>query len=274
MKPLALRPPVLLVLALIAFACTAGCASNPDSSHDSTHDSNQGRRGRALRVGVDPAYPPMVFDQDGEIVGVEADLARALGERLGRRIVFERFEGEALLLALESGKVDVLMSGLAITPEWADHVRFVAPYMESSQLALIRSADLGRFGRIQMIRRAGARVGYEHGTPGERFVATELTRATSFGFDDVDSGLRSLRAGRIDYFIHDAPTVWRIAGDPEQRDLHGLYQRLTQEELAWAVARNDAALASSLDAAVAAWKLDGGIEKVIDHWIPVRVTIH
>lgn len=262
MKPFALRSPARLVLVLIALACLSSCASNDVSG------------GRALRVGVDPTYPPMVFDQDGEIVGIEADLARGLGERLGRRIVFERFEGEALLEALERGQLDVVMSGLSITPERADRVRFAAPYMDSGQLALIRSADLGRFGRIHTIRRAGARVGYEHGTSGERFVATELTRATSFGFDDVDSALRSLRAGRIDYFVHDAPTVWRIAGDLQQRDLHGLYQRLTQEELAWAVRRDDAALASLLDAAVAAWQRDGEIEKVVDRWIPVRVTIH
>ena len=266
MKPLALRPPALLIVAWIALACLSSCSTSPPSS--------RGPHGRALRVGVDPTYPPMIFEQDGEIVGVEADLARALGERLGRRIVFERFAGEALLEALERGNVDVVMSGLAITPERANRVRFVAPYMESGQLALIRSADIARFGRIYMIRRGGVRVGYEHGSSGERFVATELSRATSFGFDDVDSGLRSLRAGRIDYFVHDAPTVWRIAGDPQQSDLHGLYQRLTQEELAWAVARNDAALASSLDAAVEAWKTDGGIERIIDRWIPVRVTIH
>lgn len=266
MKPLALRLPAPLLLTFVALACLSSCSSAPRTSH--------APRGHALRVGVDPAFPPMAFDREGELVGIEPDLARELGERLGRRVVFERFAGDSLLAALEQGKIDVVMSGLAITPERAGRVRFVAPYMESGQLALIRAADLGQFGRIHTIRRAGARVGYQHGTNGERFVASELTRATSFGFDDVDSGLRSLRAGRIDYFIHDAPTVWQIAGDPQQRDLHGLYQRLTQEELAWAVRRNDAALAASLDEVVAAWKQDGGIEKTIDRWIPVRVTIH
>jgi len=229
--------------------------------------------GRVLRVGVSPTHAPMVFLEDGELVGVEADLARALGERLDRRIVFERYADDALLRALERGDVDVVMSGLSITPERAARVRFVAPYMQSGQLALIRSADLARFGRIHVLRRPGARVGYELGTTGERFVATELARATSFGFDDVEAGLRSLRAGRIDYFVHDAPTVWRIAGDPAQRDLHGLYQLLTDESLAWAVRTGDTALAARLDAEVAKWKSEGGIEPIIDRWIPVRITV-
>ncbi len=205
---------VLAVLAFVVLAVGAGCRS-PGAPG-----------GRALRVGVDPTFAPMIFEQDGELVGVEADLARGLGARLGRPVEFERFKGDELLGALERGDVDVVMSGLSITPERAARVRFVTPYMQAGQLALIRSADLGRFGRIHTIRRAGVRVGFESGTTGERYVATELSRATSFGFDDVESGLRSLRAGRIDFFVHDAPTVWRIAGDPQQRDLHGLYQFL------------------------------------------------
>lgn len=232
-----------------------------------------GSRGRALHVGVAPDYPPVVFEQDGEIVGIEADLAHGLGDRLGRRIVFERFAERELLEALERGEVDVVMSGLSITPERAERVRFTLPYMQAGQLALIRSADLARFGRIHTLRRSGARVGYVQGTTGERFVATELARATSFGFDDVDSGVRSLRAGRIDFFVHDAPTIWRIAGDPQQRDLHGLYQLLTQEELAWAVRRDDAELKALLDTTLEQWQREGGIESIIDRWIPVRVTI-
>lgn len=249
---------LLLALLLAGFACA----------------SPGGPRGRALRVGVAPTYPPVIFEQEGEIVGIEADLARGLGDRLGRRIVFERLAEAELLDALERGDIDVVMSGLSITPERAQRVAFVAPYMEAGQLALIRSADLARFGRIQTIRRSGARVGYVAGTTGEQFVATELSRATSFGFDDVEAGLRSLRAGRIDFFVHDAPTIWRVAGDPQQRDLHGLYQRLTLEELAWAVRRDDAALKKDLDTTLEQWKREGGVEAIIDQWIPVRVTIH
>ena len=250
-----------LLLLLVVFAGFA-CASQG------------GPRGRALRVGVAPTYPPVIFEQDGEIVGIEADLARGIGARLGRRIVFERLGEHELLEALERGEIDIVMSGLSITPEREGRVRFVAPYMHAGQLALIRATDLGRFGRIQTIRRSGSRVGYVDGTTGERFVAVELARATSFGFDDVESGLRSLRAGRIDFFVHDAPTVWRVAADPQQQDLHGLYQLLTEEELAWAVRRDDAELKALLDTTLEQWQREGGIAAIIDRWIPVRVTIH
>ncbi len=226
-----------------------------------------------LRVGTTADYPPVVFEQNGEIVGIEADLARRLGETLGRPIEFVRIPLVDLIDALEAGEIDVVMSGLSITPERAERVRFIVPYMEVGQLALIRRDDLGRFGRIQRIRRSGVRVGYQRGTTGERFVANELPVAESFAFDGVEDGLRSLRGGRIDYFIHDAPTVWRIAGDLTHRDLHGLYRPLTTESIAWAVRQDDVQLGAVLDTTLSHWKREGVVEPIIQRWIPVRVTL-
>ncbi len=233
----------------------------------------RGAGGPVLRVGVSPDYPPVVFEQDGEIVGIEADLARLVGGALDRRIVFERIPFGELLEALARDEIDVVMSGLSITAERAEQVRFTEPYVEVGQLAMIRAADVARFGRIEGLRRSGARVGYERDTTGERFVAEVLTRARSFAFDGVEEGLRSLRAGRIDYFLHDAPTVWMLAGDPRYRDLMGLYQPLTEERLAWAVSPDDPELQRRLDALVLQWKREGRIEPILDRWIPVRVTV-
>jgi ABC-type amino acid transport substrate-binding protein len=225
-----------------------------------------------LRVGVSPDYPPVIFESGGEIVGIEADLARIVSESLGRPIEYTRLPFQDLLPALERGEIDVVMSGLSITPERAERVDFTTPYMKVGQLALIRSRDLARFGRFQGLRRSGARVGYQLGSSGERYVHQELPRAASFGFEDVDAGLRSLRADRIDYFIHDAPTVWRIAGDLRQRDLHGLYRPLTQEDIAWAVRKDAESLRALLNATVAHWQREGLIDPIVQRWIPVRVT--
>lgn len=249
----------LLSLLLIA----AGCAGLGNRFDDRA----------PLRVGISPDYPPVIFEVEGEVVGIEADFARIVGDSLGRRIEFVRYPFAELLDALERGNVDVVMSGLSITPERAERVAFTKPYMEVGQLALIRSRDIARFGRIQGIRRSGARIGYQHGSSGERYVEESLPRASSFGFANVEEGLRSLRADRIDYFIHDAPTVWRVAGDIEQRDLHGLYRPLTEEELAWAVRKNDTQLRSLLDATLTHWQREGMIDPIVQRWIPVRVTL-
>jgi ABC-type amino acid transport substrate-binding protein len=250
------------VCAVLVLAVSGGCAN-----------SGLSFGGRPLRVGISPDYPPVIFEVDGEVVGIEADFARLVGKSLGRKIVFSRYAFPELLDALERKEVDVVMSGLSISPERAERVSFTTPYMDVGQLALIRSRDIARFGRIQGTRRAGARVGYQVGTSGEAYVANSLPRSASFGFKSVEDGLRSLRANRIDYFIHDAPTVWRVAGDIRQRDLHGLYRPLTEEQLAWAVHPENTQLRSLLDATLAHWKREGIIDPIVQRWIPVRVTL-
>lgn len=224
-----------------------------------------------LIVGVSATAPPILFEENGEIKGVEADLAQLVAERLGRPIEFKRYAFVDLFSALERGEVDVLMSGLSITPERSAFVRFTEPYMEVGQLAVIRQEDVGRFGLPNAMRRAGVRVGYERGSTAEMYVAARLPRAEAFAFDDVDAGVRSLRAKRIDYFIHDAPTIWRLAGDPKSRDLLGLYRPLTQEFLAWAVRPEDTHLLSLLNTALSHWKREGVIETILARWIPVRI---
>jgi ABC-type amino acid transport substrate-binding protein len=227
-----------------------------------------------LRVGVSPTYPPVIFEQDGKIMGIEADLARFVGDALRRRVEFERFEFHELIGALERGEIDVVMSGMSITSERSERIRFTIPYMKVGQLALIRSSELVRLGRKRSIHRSGARIGYQRGTTGEKFVANKLVRATSFAFDSVASGIRSLRAGRIDYFVHDSPTIWKLAGDPRSNDLQGLYRPLTEEHLAWAVRQKDQKLLTLLDTTLSHWKREGLIEPIINRWIPVRVTLH
>jgi ABC-type amino acid transport substrate-binding protein len=256
-----LWPSLSALLALLALLAGVGCSSLAAGLRP------------PLRVGVSPTYPPVIFEREGEIVGIEADLARIVADEIGRRLVFERYPFLELIGALERGEVDVVMSGLSITPERAMRVRFTEPYMQAGQLAIIRAKDVGRFGRIQWIRRPETRVGYERGTTGEFYVADRLPRSTAFAFGSVAAGIRSLRAGRIDYFIHDAPTIWRLAGDPAHRDLVGLYRPLTEEVLAWAVRPDDSELLTLLDDTISNWKREGTIEPILDRWIPVRVHV-
>lgn len=230
-----------------------------------------------LRVGIAPDDPPFVFEQDGVILGIEADLIRIAADQIGRRVVFMRHPRTALFEALESGEVDVIIGGIARTPALGEDrprdVRLTESFMQVGQLALIRASDVGRYGHFQAIKRGGVRVGYERGSAGETYVAEELPRAESFAFEDVAEGLRSLRAGRIDYFIHDAPTIWSVAGDPIYRDLLGLYRPLTEEYLVWAVRADDTALLRLLNVSISHWKREGRIETILDLWIPLRVHV-
>jgi polar amino acid transport system substrate-binding protein len=225
-----------------------------------------------LRVGTAADYAPLAFEQGGELRGVEIDFAMRLASELGRPLQLERLRFEELIPALRDGKIDVIMTGMSITEDRGKLVRFTRPYLRVGQMALIRADEWERRRGIEAMNRPESRVGFRPATTSDAFVRARLSRARAVGFDSVEAGVASLRAGEIDYFVHDAPTIWRIVGGfrSDERQLTGLYEPLTDEQLAWAVRTEDTELAGRLDEILAGWQRDGLVEGILDVWIPVR----
>ena len=258
-------PGCCLLAAVIGGGCAGGQA--PATVAPATP-----AQGSVLRIGVTPNYPPLIFKRAGVIVGIEADFAARLGEYLRRHIEFVELPWTTLIPALQQGRIDIIMSGMSVTPERGRAALFTEPYLRVGQMAIIRARDAARFGHPAALSRGRWRVGYEVGTTGARFVQDTLRQATGVSFPSADAGLRALRAGEIDVFIHDAPTAWRIAEDREGI-LLGLYTPLTEEHLAWAVRMSDASLRQQLNAALSAWRQDGSLQAILDRWIKVQVLV-
>jgi polar amino acid transport system substrate-binding protein len=253
-----------VVLAIGLLAMVVGCAPVV-------------RRGSSeLRAGVTPTYPPLAFEENGRIAGMEADFARRLSAELGRTITFVTLPLSELIPALSAGRIDLIMSGLSITAERAQLVSFTRPYLRVGQMALIRRTDYPRLRDASAMDQPTARVGFQSASTGEAFARAELERADLRGFESADDGIAALRAGRIDFFVHDAPTIWRVTGGLERSDpaLKGLYRPLTEEHLAWAVRKSDAKLRDQLDTALLRWQTTGVLDDIVDDWITVRkVTV-
>lgn len=226
----------------------------------------------ALRVGISTEYPPVAFKQKGKIEGIEADFARQLPKELGTEVTIVEVPWNDLIPALLDHRIDVIMAGMSITQERRKLVDFTDPYMQVGQMAVIRKDDISRLHDPAVIDAKTSRVGFQKDTTGELFARENLKNAQLVGFDSIDAGIAALRAKKIDYFIHDAPTIWRLTGGfgPENADLMGLYRPLTIEHLAWAVRKDDGSLRDSLNQVLENWGRDGFLESVLDKWLKVR----
>jgi ABC-type amino acid transport substrate-binding protein len=227
---------------------------------------------KVLRVGMDTGYAPLSFEQNGKMEGVEADFAHEIGREWGIEVKLIPMKFQDLIPALQKKRIDVIMSGMSITDERQKLVSFAQPYLEIGQMAVIRKADLLELGPPEAMDQTSSRVGFQSGTTGEKFARENLKKATLVALPSVDAGLAALRAKKIDFFIHDAPTIWRLRGWQRSAndDLIGRYRPLTHEELAWAVRKDDAALLDHLNATLAKWKKDRLVESILDQWIVVR----
>ena len=226
-----------------------------------------------LRVGVSPDYPPLIFMKDGEITGIEAHNAMEVGKFLKYRIQFVPMKFENLFPALQSGEVDVVMSGISVSPERAEQVLFTESFMEVGQMAIISLSNVARFSRPRSLHQPGVRIGVEPGTMGETLVRETMPEANIRYFEDPDAAFAALRAGHADAYIHDAPTSWRLGNDPDNQDLFSLYRPLSREDLAWAVRKDNFLLQQQLNVALDELRRSGRLRAIQNFWIPVRIEV-
>jgi polar amino acid transport system substrate-binding protein len=209
----------------------------------------------------------MIFRQDGRWVGIEADLGRALGHRLGMNPVFVAYPPHQLTAALLAGKVDILMAGLSITEDRRVQMDFSTPYLVVGQTALIRSEELLRYNTEIKIRSTTSRVGVVESSTGERLVSRYFTQATRRAFTDANDAVNALIQNQIDLVIYDAPAAWWL-GLRHGQLLSIAPVLFAREEVAWAFRRGSVSLREAVNDALADWHKDGTLESTLHRWIP------
>jgi polar amino acid transport system substrate-binding protein len=221
---------------------------------------------RKLLVGMDLSYPPFEMrDQTGAPAGVSVDLARALGERLGMPVDIQNLPFSGLIPALRTGKIDLVISSMTSTPERAGSIDFSEPYLKTGLCLLV-----GAKTNIQSIAdcdRSGQAIAVVRGTTGHLYAVQHVKAARVLVLDQPAACALEVAQGKAEAFIFDQMTTlknWQK--NPETtRALLAPFQEET-----WAVGlrKGNDDLRSKVNAFIAAYRKDGGFEKMGDKWLP------
>ena len=226
-----------------------------------------------IRVGVTSSYPPIIFrlggPTTGTIAGVEADLARRLGEGLGRPIRFIEVRWEEQIDMLLSRRTDIIMSGMSVTQARRVRISFAEPYLETGQAVAMRIEDAARYDTRDKLAASIPTIGVIEGTTGDVFVQRNLPNARRVQLSRASDGALALKRRTVDVFIHDAPSIMWLVSENEA-DLAGAWQPLTRESLAWGLRREDTELFAHINDLLRGWKADGTLDAVLNKWLPYR----
>jgi ABC-type amino acid transport substrate-binding protein len=242
---------------LLLTACTTTQPSPPTNPRPAAAD-------QPLRVGINPTMPPIAFKEGGQLAGLEADLARGFAEHLGRRVEFVEMAWVDLLPALQRGRVDIVMSGMSITPERAAIVDFTPAYLNSGLAVLLRR---DRESALGYFFNAKVRLGVKPGTTGDYFVQQEHPRNPVKRFRDPREAAEAVQKGSIEVFFIDAPVAWYLAGQFESRGLTASTTLLTTEALAWAVRKGDVPLLDSATEYLELIRQNGAKTAIMRRWL-------
>lgn len=251
------------LFAVLLLLLAAGCFA-PRSG-----DALRGAETRApLRVGSVADYPPLAFVRDGEWCGAEADLARALAERLDRSLEWKIYPADGLESALRRGEIDIVMAGYAVTPERRATLDFARPYLSAGLGALARASRASRYPTAADVHAADVPVGAVRGTRAETYARRYLSRATVLCFDAPGDAEAALRDGRIELYLDETPRLWDIARrDPSRLGMASA--QMDRADLAWAFLPSAPTLREAANRALDTWIRDGTLDLVLRPWLPV-----
>lgn len=249
-----------LLFALLVFSLALQAAEQPVRSFQKILDSGE------LRVGV-ALFPPWVMrSKNGELIGSETDIARKLARDMGVELKYSLFQWSELIPALEKGEVDVVISGVAITPRRALQVKFSQPYAENGVGMAANTALTKDINSMQAMKQPGINIGVVKGTVSEKVGRKAFEGATFKSFVAEDKAEEALLKGQLHALVLSNPgPKFMVLKYPEKLD-QPLAKPLMGLREAFAVNKNHSAFVDYLDSWIYAREADGTLATIRQYW--------
>ncbi|MCI1894284.1 MAG: ABC transporter substrate-binding protein/permease [Lactobacillus sp.] len=191
------------VLSLIAILFIGGglISTSTQTVQAATNDSTPAaikKRGYII-LGVSADYAPMEFhatvDGNDKIVGADISLAKKIAKDMGVKLQIKEMGFDALIGALKTGKVDMVISGMSDTPERRKQVDFSKPYTYEKQIMVIQKKDASKYKNIADFE--GVKVGAQKQSTQEQIAKAELPDAKIVSLEKANDVIAQVQYGKI-----------------------------------------------------------------------------
>ncbi len=251
----------ILSAALICFAVLfiiSGCSNNQEMGSRDT-----------VIVGLDDTFVPMGFrNDDGDLVGFDIDLAKALFERAGLDVEFQPIDWAMKETELNAGNIDAIWNGYSITEERKQKVNFSDVYLENRQV-IITLAGSGIETKADL---AGMRVGLQEGSSSLDAVNNEPEVVATFAngepvlYENNNQALMDLEAGRIDAVVADEILARYYMDQRGEEKYVILEDDFGAEDYGIGVRKDDDELLNIINTQLAEMKADGTFDEIYEEW--------
>lgn len=238
-----------LVLAIAMLATIfAGCSKKNDT----------------LVMATNAEFPPYEFKDGDGFAGIDVEIMQAIAADLGKELVIEDMEFDAIISSVESGKADVGAAGLTVTEDRLKNVNFSESYATAVQVIIVRE-DSAIDGDL-----TGLNVGVQQGTTGDLYVdwgefgEVASIERYSKGFEAV----QALSQGKIDAVVIDNEPAKVFV--EENEGLKILESGSIEEQYALAVAKDNTELLDMINASLTKLQEEGVIQDIIEKYIPAE----
>lgn len=221
-----------------------------------------------LTMGTNAAFKPYEFYEDTEIVGIDAEIAAAICEKLGYKLEIIDMDFATLIPAVVSGKIDFAMAGMTVTEERLQSVNFSVSYATGVQ-SIIVPID-GPIKNVDDLYAEGASytIGVQEGTTGDIYCTDDFGEENVLKFKTGPDAVAALAAGKIDAVVLDNNPAKAYIETYDNLIL--LDTDYAVEDYAIAIALDNAELKEKIDAALNELIADGTVDEIILKYIPIE----
>jgi len=161
---------------------------------------------KELVVGTAASMPPLnMTTKDGQVIGMEMDLARLFASGMDVKLTLKPMNFNDLLPALEAGQVDMVLSGMTMTPGRNLKVAFVGPYFASGKSVLAKMVNVGLVDEIAKMNNPDKVLVALKGSTSQMFVERVIPNAKLVLADDYDQAVAMVRNDKAIVMVADYP---------------------------------------------------------------------
>lgn len=225
-------------------------------------------KNRVLTIGTAGSMPPLnMTTKDKQIVGIEIDLAKLMADAMEVELKINTMAFADLLGALEAGKVDMVLSGMTMTPKRNLKVAFAGPYMVSGKCFLSKLSDIATVKEPSQIKKSDLRVAALKGSTSQYFVEQFLPKAKLITTVDYDEGVDLVLKGKVDAMVADSPLCAVSHLRYPGAGLSSVYTRLTYEPIGIALPASDPLLLNWVGNFMETLEATERLEEIQKRWL-------
>ena len=207
-------------------------------------------------------FPPYEYYDGDKIIGIDAEIAQAIADKLGMELVIEDMEFNSIISYVNANENAFGMAGMTVTEDRKKTVDFTTSYAKGIQSVIVKAdSDIKSIDDL-----AGKKIGVQLSTTGDIYATDDFGADFVTQYNKATDCVLGLTKGDVDAVIIDnAPAKVFVEQNEGLVLLDAAY---ADEDYAIAVKKGDAELLEKLDTAITELIADGTVAKIVEKYIP------
>ncbi|MFD4460902.1 amino acid ABC transporter substrate-binding protein [Nocardia sp. NPDC058480] len=241
------------VLAVVAATSLSACSSASDPN--------------VLKIGTEGTYAPFSYQEGGTLTGYDVEVARAVGEKLGKQVEFVQTPWDSIFAGLESERFDLVANQVTVNPERTAKYALSQPYTTSEGVIVTKSDNA----TITSLASLAGKTTAQSATSNWSKVAAGAGAKVE-AVEGFVQAVQLLKAGRVDATVNDTLAVGEYTKKTGDTGIKIAAQTGETSKQAFAARSGDTALIADVDKALAELRADGTLARLSEKYFGTDVS--